>query len=220
MDGCFLCYPLMPNLPPVAPLPALPNGFISFGSFNNLAKISPTTLKLWTDVLNAVPDARVIIKTTRCGDEGTRRRTVERFKALGLPMERVELLGPTRTQAEHLASYAKIDIALDTFPYNGTTTTCEALAMGVPVVSLAGEHHASRVSLSLLTAAGYRQWATNDPAQLVQIARELASDLQTLADMRLRLRDSLRQSTLCDGVSFARKMEKIFRDEWARWCRG
>jgi predicted O-linked N-acetylglucosamine transferase (SPINDLY family) len=216
IESCFLCYPLPADLPPISPSPARASGHVTFGSFNNLAKISPTTVRLWTQVLNAVPDAGMIIKTTRLGDEGTRRRATGRFKDLGMPMDRVELLGPQRTPAEHLAMYRRIDVALDTFPYNGTTTTCEALSMGVPIVSLAGEHHASRVGLSLLSAVGQPVWAANDPAGFAQAAQQLARDLPD----RATLREQLRRSPLCDTVGFARKIERIFREEWIRWCRG
>jgi predicted O-linked N-acetylglucosamine transferase (SPINDLY family) len=213
VDGCFLCYPFAADLPPIAPSPMEKNGYPTIGSFNNLAKISPTTIQLWTKVLQAIPDARMIIKTTSLGDAGTRKRAAARFASLGLPMDRVELLGPTRTQAEHLATYARIDFALDTFPYNGTTTTCEARAMGVPVVSLAGQHHASRVGLSLNTAAGY----SYPPGAEQSFLDEACEYGMTILD-REAMREKLRSSTLCDAPAFARKIEKIYRDEWLRWC--
>src|SRR5439155_17749019 len=168
VEGCFLAYTLLDELPPV---PSRDAGPVTFGSFNHLSKISPTTLRLWADVLAAVPQARMIIKATSLGDGPTRTLAAERFAKLGLPMDRVELLGPGRTQEEHLRTYARIDVALDTFPYNGTTTTCEALAMGVPVVSFHGRHHGSRVGLSILSAAGLSDWTTDDPKRFVEAAR-------------------------------------------------
>jgi predicted O-linked N-acetylglucosamine transferase (SPINDLY family) len=188
---------------------------MTFGSFNNLAKISPTTLRLWSDVLAAVPDSRLVIKTTSLGDAPTMQLTRERFAALGLPMDRVELFGPGRTQNSHLEQYARIDVALDTFPYNGTTTTCEALAMGVPVVSLYGSHHASRVSLSILSAAGFGSWASDDPRGFVEIAQELASQSRAI---RPQLRERLRSSRLCDGSALARSFTGACRDAWKQWC--
>ena len=170
VDGCFLCYPLPATLPPIEPLPAATNGFVTFGSFNNLHKISPTTIRMWANVLHTLPTAKMIIKTTSLGDQGTMLPAAQRFAASGLPMERVQLLPPTRTESEHVAQYRLIDIALDTFPYCGTTTTCEALSMGVPVVSRFGGHHAARVGLSILSAAGHAEWATDDPARYVIIA--------------------------------------------------
>ncbi len=213
VDGCFLAYAILDELPPIAPRAA--SGPVTFGSFNNLAKISPTTVRLWTDVLAAMPEARMIIKTTSMGDPPTRELAARRFASLGLPMDRVELLGPARTQNEHLATYARIDVALDTFPYNGTTTTCEALAMGVPVVSLHGSHHASRVGLSILSAAGFREWATDDPKQFVSTARGVADQA---ASLRPTLRDRIRASTLCDGRGIARKIESAYRTAWKTWC--
>jgi predicted O-linked N-acetylglucosamine transferase (SPINDLY family) len=212
LEGCFLSYTLLDELPPVAPREPGP---VTFGSFNNLAKISPTTIRLWAGVLAAAPQARLVVKATSLGDEPTRTLAAQRFAAQGLPMDRVELLGPQRTQDQHLRTYARIDVALDTFPYNGTTTTCEALAMGVPVVSLYGGHHASRVGLSILTAAGCGQWATEDANQFIETACGLA---QEAAHWRLRLRDQLRRSTLCDGRGMARKIESAYRDAWRAWC--
>ncbi len=220
VDGCFLCYPLASDLPLVQSSQAVEAGFVTFGSFNNLAKISPATVKLWSDVLAAVPMSKMVIKATRLGDERTCARAAERFTGLGLPMNRVELIGPGRTQGEHLQQYRRIDIGLDTFPYNGTTTTCEALAMGVPVVSLVGDHHASRVGLSLLTAAGHGDWATDDPQRFVEIAAKLASDIPRLAALRGGIREELSRSTLCDGRSYAAKIERIYREAWIRWCHG
>lgn len=210
LDGCFLAYTLVDELPILERDRA--NRPVTFGSFNNLAKISPTTLKLWTDVLNAMPDARMIIKATSLGDSPTMDRARKRFADAGLPMDRVELLGPARSQSEHLSTYARIDVALDTFPYNGTTTTCEALAMGVPVVSLSGRHHASRVGLSILSAAGFPNWSTPDPKRYVQIACELAN--QPVMDLRAKLRSSI----LCDGKRLVRSVEQAYRDAWKRWC--
>jgi predicted O-linked N-acetylglucosamine transferase (SPINDLY family) len=214
IDGCFLAYALLDELPPVAPR-ATSGEPLTFGSFNNLAKISPTTVRLWKDVLAACSGSRMIIKATSLGDSPTRELAAKRFASLGLPMDRVELIGPTATQQEHLATYARIDVALDTFPYNGTTTTCEALAMGVPVISLFGAHHASRVGLSILSAAGFEQWATNDSTCFVQAACGVANQA---ASYRLALRDRLRASTLCDGRGIARKIESAYRTAWKAWC--
>jgi protein O-GlcNAc transferase len=211
LDGCFLAYTLLDDTAAASPLAPSRDGPIVFGSFNNLAKISPTTIRLWSGVLSVVPDARMLIKTTSLGDPPTLALTRDRFALLGLPMERVELLGPELTQTGHLAQYARIDVALDTFPYNGTTTTCEALSMGVPVVSLHGEHHASRVSLSILTAAGFPQWATDDSEKFVAIAKELAGQSRSL---RPQMRDRLRASPLCDGQSLARRFESALRRAW------
>lgn len=218
--GSFLCYPLPRDLPAVSPLPANRNGHITFGSFNNLGKISATTMKLWSTVLAAVPDSRLIIKTTSFGDVPTRELARQRFAKQGLPVDRVELLGPERSQAAHVATYERIDIALDAYPYNGTTTTCEALSMGVPVVSLVGPNHCARVGLSLLTAVGKPEWAADSQERCVEIAASLAVDVRALAKVRAQLRQSMAVSTLCDAVGFARKIEQVFRDAWLTYVRG
>jgi predicted O-linked N-acetylglucosamine transferase (SPINDLY family) len=126
-------------------------------------------------------------------------------------MDRVELRGPEATHSAHLATYSRIDIALDTFPYNGTTTTCEALSMNVPVVSLHGEHHASRVGLSLLSAVGLGHLATDDEHRFVEIALELAAK-------PIIAWSHVRRSPLNDPSAFARKIERLYRDAWRRWC--
>jgi predicted O-linked N-acetylglucosamine transferase (SPINDLY family) len=219
VDGGFLAYPLdAARLPPVAPPPALANGHVTFGSFNNLSKISATTLRLWREVLAAVPASRLIIKAGALGDARTRELARRRFEDTGLPMARVELLGHVVSPLEHLAMYRRIDVALDAFPYNGTTTTCEALSMGVPVVSLHGTHHVSRVGLSLLTAAGFPQWATDDEGKFVEIARSLALDVAALATLRAQMRTRLSASALCDGRRLARGVEAAFRDAWRSFC--
>ena len=220
IDGCFLAYVLPPDLPPIAPLPATKSGCVTFGSFNNLSKISPTTLRLWRDVLAAVPTSRMVIKTSMFEDPATLELSRQRFADAGVPMHRIELLPPVRGQDAHLKTYARIDIALDTFPYNGTTTTCETLAMGVPLISLHGRHHVSRVGLSLLTAAGFGDWATDDPRRFVEIARSLASDLDSLRQLRTAIRDRLKSSPLCDGVRLARGIESAYRNAWRQWCVG
>jgi predicted O-linked N-acetylglucosamine transferase (SPINDLY family) len=220
VDGCFLAYVLPPDLPPIAPLPAAQSGCVTFGSFNNLSKISPTTLRLWRAALAAVQGSRMVIKASMFEDPATLELSRRRFADAGLPMDRVELLPPVRGQDAHLQTYARVDIALDTFPYNGTTTTCEALAMGVPVVSLHGRHHVSRVGLSLLTAAGFGNWATDDPQQFVERTRLLASDLSLLRELRATMRERLKASPLCDGIRLTRGVESAYRNAWQLWCVG
>lgn len=220
IEGCFLCYPLRCATAPISDLPAKSNGHLTFGSFNNLAKISPTTIQLWKSVLETLPTAKMIIKTTSMGDVPTRDIAARRFASQGLPMDRVTLLGPRDSQDQHLDTYRAIDVALDTYPYNGTTTTCEALAMGIPVVSFVGQHHASRVGLSILTAAGHPEWCTDDSSRFAGIACAFAEDLDKLEQHRATMRQTLAQSTLCNEKGFAAKIETIYRESWTRWCRG
>lgn len=220
LDGCFLCYQPTANAPPIAPLPAADAGHVNFGSFNNLAKINSRVIELWSELLKAFPAARLIIKNPSLTDPPTRERYQELFAARGQGSERVELLGHTATREEHLALYNRVDIALDTFPYNGTTTTCEALWMGVPVITLAGENHAGRVGASLLNAAGFAEWIAETPSEYIAIAAKLTADTGGLENIRAGLRSRLAGSLLCDGKSFATRMESAYRKMWKSWCQG
>ena len=207
LDGCFLCYQPDPNTPDVAPLPASVTGHVTFGSFNNFSKINPGVLQLWSEVLKQVPGSRLLIKCPALTDDTVRERVSAALQALGIGAERVDLMGHTRTRQEHLALYERVDIALDTFPYNGTTTTCEALWMGVPVLSLAGQRHAGRVGASLLRAAGLADWLAESPEAFVAIARRRASDIGALATLRASLRQQVEASPLCDAESFTHRLE-------------
>lgn len=214
----FLCYRPLADSPPVAPLPALENKYVTFGSFNNLAKINPEVIALWAELLQAVPNARLFVKNPSLTDEATRERYYCLFEEHGATRERVELRGRTATQAEHLALYRQLDIALDTFPYNGTTTTCEALWMGVPVITLVGTRHAGRVGLSLLANVGRKEWCAETREQYISIATGLAADLQRLASLRAGLREYMASSPLCDDKNFARTLEMTYQDMWRAWC--
>jgi len=216
LDGCFLCYQPPPDAPEVAPLPALAKGHVTFGSFNNFSKINPGVLQLWSAVLKQVPGSRLLLKCPALTDADTRARVSAALAQLGIGAERVDLLGHTRTREEHLALYARVDIALDTFPYNGTTTTCEALWMGVPVLSLAGQRHAGRVGASLLTAAGLAGWLAETPESFVATAQARAADVAGLARLRGSLRGQLSDSSLCDAAGFVRRLDNAM---W-RVCAG
>ena len=218
LAGCFLCYQPHVECPVVAPLPALEKGYVTFGSFNNLAKINPKVVALWAELLQDVQGARLLIKNSSLTDPGTREHYHALFEQHGISRERIEFLGRIPTQAEHLALYGRMDIALDTFPYNGTTTTCEALWMGVPVVTLVGRTHAGRVGLSLLTSFGSKEWIAESPRQYISLASNLADDVQKLAALRAGLRQRMTDSPLCDGQSFARKVEAAYREMWRTWC--
>ena len=147
LPECFLCYRPPSPAPSVAPAPLTRNGFVTFGSFNNLAKINERVIALWSDLLHAVPDSRLLIKNPSLTDAGTAARYRAMFEARNVAEDRIELLGLVADEQAHLDTYRRMDIALDTFPYNGTTTTCEAIYMGVPVITLEGQKHAGRVGL-------------------------------------------------------------------------
>lgn len=215
LPGCFLCFAVAKKTPPPGSESGATQGtHITFGSFNNPTKITDATLALWRRVLERVPGSRLALKGKGLTDAKCRVAFERRIAAAGLDLGRVEFLRYTPTHAEHLAAYARIDIALDTFPYGGTTTTCEALGMGVPVVTLAGNTHASRVGTSLLTAAGFPGWSAADEQEYARIAAHLASDRAGLAQLREELPSRLAASTLCDQERFVRNFEGALRGAW------
>ncbi|AOS45075.1 Tetratricopeptide repeat protein [Lacunisphaera limnophila] len=191
---------------------------ITFGCFNNVAKISDTTLGLWARVLAAVPESKLLLKGRGFADEGFRRKYFDRFAAAGLPPERVEFLERTARTEDHLALYGRVDISLDTFPYHGTTTTCESLWMGVPVVTLMGDRHIARVSGSLLTAIGRSEWIAHTADDYVRIAMKLAADPTKLAQIRAGLRDQVKHSPLGDHAGQSARFASALRDCWTAWC--
>ncbi len=217
LDPCFLCY-----RPPVAPEPGPPpaeaDDAITFGSFNSLLKLSDDVLSLWARVMRGVPRSRLILKNWDLASADVRRGLTARLQSAGVEPSNIELLSYEKNSANHLGTYSRIDIALDTFPYHGTTTTCEALLMGVPVVSLVGDRHASRVGLSLLSAVGLPHLATRSPDEFVRAAVELAREREQLASLRAGLRGRLLSSPLCDAPAHARRFGHALRDIWTRAC--
>jgi protein O-GlcNAc transferase len=215
----FLCYRPPDPAPAVAAPPAQSAGHVTFGSFNNLPKLTPCTIKLWAMLLHAVEGSRLVIKTMQMRDSPTADELRSRFANEGIGPERLDLLAWRVLVVHHLARYSLVDVALDPFPFNGVTTTCEALWMGVPVVTLAGDRHYRGVGASLLTAVGLENYIAESPDDYVKIAAGLARDLDRLGSLRATLRDRMRASRLCDGVGLARAMEREYRRMWERWCR-
>jgi protein O-GlcNAc transferase len=212
------CYRPYSQAPAVGPLPAEEKGYITFGSFNNLAKVNLETIALWAQILRGVSNSRILLKSRQLGEPGICSQYIEAFRAEGIAEERIELLISTPDIATHLNLYNRIDIALDSFPYNGATTTLEALWMGVPVITLAGWRTASRYGLSFLAALDLRELAAEDMTQIASIAIALASDLPKLAQLRASLREKMRHSSLCDEANFARTLETAYRQMWKIWC--
>lgn len=217
LDRCFVAY--RPTIyPETAPAPILERGTVSFGSFNNLAKLNGDVVELWASILRSVPNARLVLKHDVSHDPGVQRHLLGLFARHGVSGERLVFLERTPDFLSHLAAYAQVDIALDPFPYNGTTTTCEALWMGVPVVALAGGHHAARVGVSLLTAAGLGAWVAQDRDEYLRTACQLAESPRLLAALRTLLRPQLAGSSLCDAAAMARSFERALRALWKEWC--
>lgn len=207
LDGCFLCFHPHEDAPDVAPPPCVTNGFVTFGSFNNLPKISPSTVRLWSDVLSAVDDSRLVLKALSFVDEGTRELFYAQFAEHGVQRSRIDLLPPTIPLARFLDEYRRIDVGLDPIPYTGGTTTMEALWMGVPVITLPGSHFFSRMSLSILKTMGLDELVAGSSEDFVRLARTLAANPKRIIELRSTLRILMRNSGLCDGQQFTEKLE-------------
>lgn len=208
----FLCYRPPENVPPVAKTPALENGYITFGSFNNLPKISPDAIKVWSEILNTVNNSRLVIKTKPFNDPEVMKHYKDLFIQYGIETERLIFNGHSPSTEEHLKWYGRIDIALDTFPYNGTTTTCEALLMGVPVITLVGNRHACRVGNSILSRIGLFEMTAHDKKGYIEIASNLTNNINKLSKLRSSLRNELLKSPLCNGASFTQTLEKSYKE--------
>jgi len=208
------------RFPDVGPLPALKNGWVTLGCFNNMRKVSPRTLGLWARVMKKLPSSRLLLKDRTLDYPENRERVFSLFAAHGINPSRISIKGMIDTNAAHLSTYSDVDIALDAYPYNGTTTTCEALFMGCPVVTLRGDRHVARVTASLLTHAGHPEWIADDEDAYVQLAARLGSDPAALARIRARLRGDLGQSPLCDTNRFVSDFATAIRWMWREHCAG
>ncbi len=218
VDGGFLCYVPSERTPePSTVSPYEENGYITFGSFNNLAKLSPQCLDLWADIMNQVPDSRLMIKRRELKDPWVRNHFIDHFASRGINKERLEFKTSQTTIEGHLRNYARIDVALDSFPYNGTTTTFESLWMNVPVISLGGVTHASRVGQSILRFGGLEELAADNPADYLVKAVGLAHDPNRLSGYRRSLRQTLGASALMDQGRFTASIDRILRQCWIDW---
>jgi predicted O-linked N-acetylglucosamine transferase (SPINDLY family) len=218
LPDAFFCYAPPADAPEVAPPPVLAQGHITFGSFNNLAKLTPQGVEVWASILRAVPDSRLLIKRMHRVDKATLGRYLELFAEHGIRAERLELVPWIPGRAGHLGTYGRVDIALDPFPYNGGTTSLEALWMGVPFVTLRGNRFISRMGASILTQLGLPELIAESEADYVAKAVALASDRKRLTELRSELRPTMAASPLCDAPTFARNMEAAFRNIWTKRC--
>lgn len=216
-DG-FLCFQPPESSPEVALLPYERNGYITFGSFNNFGKITDEVLNVWADVLLAVPDSHLLLKFAGLDEVRQQQKITRLFMKKNISSDRLELLGTDATQYDHMNKYTGIDIGLDPFPYNGTTTTCEALWMGVPVITLAGGSHRSRVGASLLTRLKLEQYISHSRTEYINNCITLAQQPKALAQLRVNLRDRMLSSPLTDGENFANQLEQAYRNVWREWC--
>jgi protein O-GlcNAc transferase len=220
MPHSYFCYRPDNDSPPVNPLPALKKKLITFGSFNNYAKLNSRILAIWAQVLQQVPTAKLLLKARSLNDPDTRQQLKQELTALGIDSGRLILTNYADSTVAHLKYYHQVDIALDSYPYNGATTTCEALWMGVPVVTLVGERHASRMGLSILSAVNLTELIADTPANYIEICVKLANDINYLQQLRASLRHKLATSPLLDGKNFTCHLEVAYRQAWQQWCRG
>ena len=211
LPDTFWCYAPPADDPPVSALPADLNAFFTFGCLNNFCKINEVVLEMWSRVLAATPTSRMIILAA----EGRHRRDV--IDKLGVDASRIEFV-PIQPRGQYLRMYHRIDLCLDTFPYNGHTTSLDALWMGVPVVTRCGETAVSRAGFSQLSNLALTALAADDEDRFVTIATSLAGDLSRLRGLRRTLRQRMMQSPLMDAPRFARGIEAAYRQMWQRWC--
>lgn len=212
LPQAFWCYDPLDDQPPVGPLPTEREGRVTFGSLNNFAKVNPQVLKLWARVLHAVPGSRLVLLAA----EGSHRQSaIELLEREGVSGQRVRFVDKGPRQ-QYLEYYHELDIALDTLPYNGHTTSLDALWMGVPLVTLVGQTVVGRAGLSQLTSLGLAELIADTPDRFVQIAADLAGDVPRLAELRGTLRQRLQASPLMDGPAFARSVEAAYREMWQR----
>jgi len=217
LPDTFSCFQPLANSPDVGVLPATQSDHITFGSFNNFIKMTPEVLQTWARILQRVPTAKLILKYASFQEEKICALVLAEFAKHGVAHERLVLLGNDASQYDHLARYNKIDIALDPFPYNGTTTTCDALWMGVPIIALAGKTHVSRVGVSQLTNIGLPELIAADKDAYVEVAVALASDLPRLAQLRSGLRQRMHISPLMDAPRFTKNLEDAFDLIWKKY---
>jgi predicted O-linked N-acetylglucosamine transferase (SPINDLY family) len=214
----YLCFTPPPGNLEVGPLPALSNGYLTFGSFNNLSKMNDAVVALWSRVLAAVPGSRLYLKSHQLKEASVRQQVAERFAVHGIDAGRLILEGPV-PRADYLKPFQRVDIALDPFPYPGITTSVENLWMGVPVLTLAGKSFLSRQGVGLLMNAGLLEWIAGDDDDYVARAVSHAGDLQGLAALRSELRQRVMDSPIFDAPRFAQHFETALRGMWLEWCK-
>ena len=215
MPECFSCFKPPSNAPHVSALPAVARGTITFGSFNNFAKITPEVMRVWIAILARVPGSRLVLKNWCLDNDRMKTFMLEAFARCGATTGQVELWNPNTSNVDHLNCYNSIDIGLDPFPYNGTTTTCDALWMGVPVITLAGVSHVGRVGVSQMSNLGLQELIARDTDHYVDIAVALANDVPRLAALRGAMRVRMSASPLMDAPRLTKNLEAAYDNMWS-----
>jgi len=219
LPGGSVCYTPPENAPDATPLPAAKKGYVTFGAFTNNRRLNRPLLEVWAEILKLTPNSRLLLGFRGGGDEKVQEHYLSQLEECGVLRERIEI-GGGKVHTEYLKQYSNVDIVFDTFPENGGTSTCDALWMGVPVISLAGQHQAERVGLGILSRLDMQCFAAATPAEYVARAVAIANKPQSLVEMRASMRSRMAESSLCDAKRFARDVETAYREMWRRWCRG
>jgi predicted O-linked N-acetylglucosamine transferase (SPINDLY family) len=214
LPHCFWCYDPGESAPEVNRLPALDNGFVTLGCFNGFGKVGAATRRLWIDVMHAMPTSRLIFL---CPPGEHRKSLQKMFENEGVSSDRLEPV-PRLSSAEYFRVHQRIDFCLDPTPYSGHTTTCDALWMGIPTVTLRGRTAVGRGAASILSNVGLMDWIAQTPQQYVSVAMTMASDLPKLAELRSVLRERMRHSPLMNGRQYASDLEAAYRAMWQSWC--
>ncbi len=215
LPRCWVCYQAPDNTPDVTPCPN-PDEQVTFGSFSNLSKLSKKVIETWSRLLHELPESHLLLMNKPLSDPKTRQRLVDQFASHNITADRLFIKHGAPLN-EYLTTYAKVDIVLDPFPRTGGTTTAEALWMGVPVITLAGERYAERISASELTALGLEDLISNNQIDYIKKAVALAQDKNRRLQLRTTLRDRMIQSSLCDGIGLARAMETAYLTMWKQY---
>ena len=218
LEHGFLCYQPDAVAPEVTPPPCLKRDYVTFGSFNNLPKITAEVIEVWAKIMRETPGSRLLLKSKTLADRNIRQKFLQLFTERGISEDRLELHDWLPAKNSHFELYHRVDIGLDPFPYNGTTTTCEALWMGVPVITLSGDRHAARVGASIMHHSGFEESITHTEDGYIALALALARDRQRLATLRKNQRHKMRESQLMDTKLFTSTLEKAYRRMWREWC--
>ena len=212
LNPCNFCYApdLIHDMPaPELRAPVLKNGFVTFGSFNNFSKVSDEVLYIWRAILDGVPKSRLILKGKIFSLDDGKAIVRERLRKMSFPLDRVDF---RPYSPDYLEQYRDVDIALDTFPYTGGTTTCEALYMGVPVITFRGKTHGARLSASILAAADVKEMITHSPMDYVKKAIQLSRRKELIAAYHVGLREHVKASALMNSSNYMRELEKLYRE--------
>jgi len=218
LPDTYLCFTQPPNAPLPGPLPAVHNGHITFGCFNNFNKLNDVTLMAWSELLAALPTSRLILRSSGNYHDTTISDLQSRLASVGIDVSRVRIDPKLKDYGAHLRSYDEIDVALDPFPYNGGTTTVEALYMGVPVLVRAGDRYVAHMGEGILHSSGLPDWIASDAASYAATGKRLTSDIEALAELRAGLRARMLASPLFDAPRFALNLETAIRQMWRIWC--